>query len=85
MKWIDGDYGFEYAKVAGASLSIGWDSKGPKGSSTRGYVATMEIQSRKTKLLEDRDRAKVVIENLLRITCVQILEELGPIPEEVKP
>ena len=84
MEWIKGSFGFEEARVGKAVLSVGWDTTGPKVKSLSGYVATVDISSRRTKRLESRDQAKTVIEALLRETCEQILEEMDKPPEEVK-
>ena len=82
MKWIKGEFGFDSIRIGRAYLSVGWDSTGPKGESTSGYVATLKIAGARTKKIPSQDDAKAAIVRILKRTCEQILEELSEPPKE---
>ena len=75
MEWVQGDYGFQHATAGDAHLSVGWDTVRKKGTAG-GYVASVSISTRRTKIIGSQDEAKAIIEKALRIMCERILEKL---------
>ncbi len=73
-KWIDGKYGFSNLKVGLFTVTVGWDSMGPRDLS--GYKVSFESVSL-PKRFQNCNEAKVAGETLAKKYLEQALKELA--------